>query len=394
MIADLHCHYPMHLLEDAEPATTFKKLRKLRVRPRWAETLRAFVFRFLAREINYPKGWRVDFDGLEDGGCRLILSVLYDPAAEFEFDKLVGADRNRDYFADLMALIDETEDALRDGATRGRPDGAGRYVVVKRAADLNDTGRMAFVHCVEGGFHLGLHSDFDDRVGRLAEKGVAYITLAHLFYRGLATSANAFPMVTDRFYDKVHHQPSRGLSQEGTELVTAMHRHRVMVDLSHMREDAFHCTLDLLERLDGPDLEPEDRLPVLASHSGLRIGEQEYMLDADMVRRVQGRNGVIGLILARHQLQDGLCDGTTLDHTVAVVSEHARRIREITGSDRYVGIGSDLDGFIEPTMAKIERAEDLAAFEKRFREAYDGDADAILYGNAERVIRQVFELRG
>jgi len=51
------------------------------------------------------------------------------------------------------------------------------------------------------------------------------------------------------------------------------------------------------------------------------------------------------------------------------------------------------DGFIEPTMAGVERAADLAAFADRFRELYDGDADAILFGNARRVIRRAFELR-
>ena len=385
MIADLHCHYPMRLLEHVEPTSTYERVLSTN-RPQWLERARAAVFRLAARNFNHPGAdWRVSFDGLEQARCRLVLSVLYDPVAEIDLDETAGPDPDRDYFPEL---VDQLAAVNADLAKEER---RARHVVVRSLADLDGAGdRIAFVHCVEGGFHLGRAGSaisMDEKIRRLADEGVAYITLAHLFYRGIAANSNALPMVRDGIYNAIHCQGA-ALSGKGREIVTAMHRHHVLVDVSHMRADAFEATLKLLDELD-----PAGETPVIASHSGFRCGTQKYMLDERQVERIAARKGVIGLILARHQLQDGLCDGESLDHTVETASRHAAKVREITGSDQFVGIGSDLDGFIEPTMAGVERAVDLARFADRFRERYDGDADAILFGNARRVIRRAFELR-
>ena len=58
-----------------------------------------------------------------------------------------------------------------------------------------------------------------------------------------------------------------------------------------------------------------------------------------------------------------------------------------------MAFGSDLDGFIKPTMSGIEFAADLAKLEAPLRAAYGADADAILYGNARRVVGRVLGQR-
>ena len=51
---------------------------------------------------------------------------------------------------------------------------------------------MAFLHCVEGGFHLGDSPEaVRSNVAELAGEGVAYVTLAHLFWRQIATNTPA-----------------------------------------------------------------------------------------------------------------------------------------------------------------------------------------------------------
>ena len=72
---------------------------------------------------------------------------------------------------------------------------------------------------------------------------------------------------------------------------------------------------------------------------------------------------------------------------------HVDAIHAVTGSHDHVAIGSDLDGFIKPTMSGIESAEHLALLEDPLREAYPGDADAILSGNVVRVVRRVLAQR-
>ena len=54
MIADLHCHYPMHLLgDDASPSVTYDRMLAVRRRPRWLDRLRAVVLLAFARPLNY-----------------------------------------------------------------------------------------------------------------------------------------------------------------------------------------------------------------------------------------------------------------------------------------------------------------------------------------------------
>ena len=50
----------------------------------------------------------------------------------------------------------------------------------------------ALVHAVEGGFSLGgTAEEIAENVHELAEWGVAYVTLAHLFYRQVAANTPA-----------------------------------------------------------------------------------------------------------------------------------------------------------------------------------------------------------
>ena len=47
-------------------------------------------------------------------------------------------------------------------------------------------------------------------------------------------------------------------------------------------------------------------MPVVATHAGYRFGEQEYMLDRETILQIKRRNGVVGLIMAQHQLNEGV----------------------------------------------------------------------------------------
>ena len=77
-----------------------------------------------------------------------------------------------------------------------------RFEIARSNAELDRVlaaGKTAIVHTVEGGHVLGAGLDEDDLAGRLArldelaERGVASITLAHLFPNDLAGHAEAIP---------------------------------------------------------------------------------------------------------------------------------------------------------------------------------------------------------
>ena len=65
------------------------------------------------------------------------------------------------------------------------------------------------MHCVEGGFHLGATPEqVDASVTALAARGVAYVTLAHLFWRRVAANAPALPFLPDALYNRLFPQPA------------------------------------------------------------------------------------------------------------------------------------------------------------------------------------------
>jgi microsomal dipeptidase-like Zn-dependent dipeptidase len=398
VLADMHCHYPMHVIAQeprgplpSGPGVTVAAMTRTSGRPGWLEKIRAAALRVAANRLNYGDDrWRVSLDELRRGEVGAVFSVLYEPFAEFDLDEEYGAPPERGYFGDLLRQIELVEADLR----LVDPDGDA-HQVVRTAADLDRVsgeGKAAFMHCVEGGFHLGGDPDeIDANVAALAVRGVVYVTLAHLFWRGVATNAPALPFMKDSTYKALFHQPRRGLSALGVAAVEAMYRHRVLIDVSHMSQRALYDTFELLEQLDRREGRAPTEYPVIATHAGYRFGEQEYMLSPMTICKIAGRGGVIGLILARHQLNEGigLADPDDPAGTPLVLRRHIDAIRGVVAdhTNAHVAIGSDLDGFIKPTMAGIETAGDLATLRAPLEAAYGDDAEAILAGNAMRVAR-------
>ncbi|HWH94629.1 MAG TPA: membrane dipeptidase [Baekduia sp.] len=388
MIADLHVHYPMRVLEDLTPTTTDDRLGELARRLRFGEKLEGLFIRSLGRFLSDRDphaGYRVTVEGLRAGEVGVVLSALYRPLDEMDLSKGYAAPPDARYFDLLIRDLERVE-----AEVEGHRDPQ-LIRVVHDVGEL-DAARadaaIAVVHCVEGGFHLGdTPEHVAANVAELAARGVAYITVAHLFFRQIAATAPALPFLkTDAAYDVLFPQPPGiGLTGLGEAAVTAMVDNGVLVDLSHMRTDAVMETLDLLDRLDDART-----IPVISSHAGFRFGDQDYMVSEPMLERICDRNGVVGLILAQHQLNDGLFEGhtTAFAETKAIIFRHVDRIAQVTGGYDHLAIGSDLDGFIRPTATGLESSADLPRLERALRERYDGeDVDKILSGNVLRVLR-------
>jgi microsomal dipeptidase-like Zn-dependent dipeptidase len=387
MIADLHAHYPMHIVAQDAPRATIDRMRTASGRPRLRDRLRAWLLALLSRLINnrtWWSGFRVTPESIHDGSARVVLSVLYRPFEEMDLSRQYAAPPASGYFDALLEDIKRVEDDLaQKDPTKIR--------LVRNLAELERCiggGAAAMVHCVEGGFHLG---DKDDEIERnvetLADRGVAYLTLAHLFFRQVATNAPALPFLPDWLYNLVFPQrKGEGLTRRGEAAVRAMVRHRVIVDVSHMRPASVTATLDLLDELD-----PDRNVPVISSHAGYRFGRQQYMHDEAQIRRIKERGGVIGLIMAHHQLDDGIRRRNTssLDESMEVIDRHVRKIVEITGNYEHVAIGTDFDGFIKPTMGGLQSMADLTALEERLVGRYGAaDAKLIASDNVLRVLRK------
>jgi microsomal dipeptidase-like Zn-dependent dipeptidase len=381
---DLHVHFPMRLLGGVEaPRDVVKGMT--RVLGREAGRLRAAVLAIAARLFNFrhwDASWRVTPQLLAQGKVSVACSVLYRPFSELDLDEPYGAPPESAYYGKLVELMDATE------AEIARTGG----ILVRRSEDLDAAGPR-YVHCIEGGFHLGAtEQEVTAHVHELAARGVFYITLAHLFWRRVAATTPALPFLPDALYNALFPQaPGAALSPLGEAAVRAMYAAGILVDVSHMRDDAIDETFALIEALDRETGADPKAYPVIVSHAGYRFGGQTYNVSDDTIARVAARGGVIGLIFAQHQINDGLrrSDTKTLAESLDVLARHI----DVIGPD-HVAIGSDLDGFIKPTLGGIDSAADLAPFADALRARYPAVAERILEGNARRVIQRRFASAG
>jgi microsomal dipeptidase-like Zn-dependent dipeptidase len=389
----------MHVLSgDDKPKLrhVFHRHPEARLRDRF----RTIVMWIANRVANYRtlcSGPRVTLKRLEQGNVRMVLSVLYSPFSEIDLTQHYAAPPRSTYPSDLFEQMQSVKHDLET-----HPHHRDRLVIVRNAEELDVAerdNRVAFVHCVEGGFHLGATVDeVDATVVKLARRGVAYVTLAHLFWRQVATNVPAIPFLPDRVYDCLFPQNTElGLGRLGVAAVNAMYREHVVVDVSHMRAAALEETFDLLDRLDQDSGAAPTEHPVIASHAGVRRpGGQSYNLTRETVERIHARGGVVGLIMARHQLKDGLRWRRTgnFKQSFAVMCDHFDLLESWTGSHETAAIGTDLDGFIKPTVGGVQTPKDLVQLGPALEEKYGAaTAELILWKNARRVVRHALQAR-
>ena len=389
MLIDLHAHYPMRVIGDVFPDTAYRQLRRARGRPTLRDKVRAVVLHLASMFFSHRNAfsdYRITVEGMREGDVGVAISVLTRPFDEVALGKPYPSPPASEYFKGLL----EDWQAVEDEVATHDP------AVIRMVHDRQELdraradGATALVHGVEGGFSLGDGvGEIAGNVAELRRRGVVYITLAHLLYRHVATNCSALPFLNDARYDRVFPQPKGvGLTERGVAALRAMVEHRVLLDISHMRQAALDQTFMLLDR----ELDPDCGMPVLATHAGYRFGKQQYMLDEPTILQIMRRNGLVGLILAQHQLSDGLRDEPTrtFDDSLDVLFRHVDKIAEITGSHEHVAIGTDFDGFIKPTLSGLETMADLAKLEAALRDRYGQDAELMLSANALRVLSSVW----
>jgi WD40 repeat protein/microsomal dipeptidase-like Zn-dependent dipeptidase len=376
-LVDLHAFYPMHLTGQTDILASGGPKGSI------GDRLRSGLLSIASSVSNltsFSGAPRVTGDLIRAGQVGAICSVLLDPLSEMDVGASYGEPPESSYFAALLRLLDAVE---ADVSARHE------LVVVRSPEQLDEAfagGRTALIHVVDGGFHLGATpEEIAANVEVLAERGVATVGLAHLFYRGIATGAPALPFLADRVYRTIFPQPSEtGLTELGRAAVQALVANGVIVDIAYMSAAARRDTFTLLDELDSGR-----RVPVLASHGAYRFGKLELALDDQTVQQVAERGGVIALTLAEHPLIDGLRSKTrTRDDSIDVLTAHIDRIVNITGSWDHVAIGSDLDGFQKPTLPGLETMADLAFLQQALAARYGRpDAQRVCTGNALRLLR-------
>jgi microsomal dipeptidase-like Zn-dependent dipeptidase len=379
MLVDMHGHFPMHLLEDD------KQRAHVRLTDWFRHLWEGLVVELLNLFANYQGPGdtpSVSEQEMRAGDVGVTLSVLYQPFDEMDLSQDYAAPPLESYFDDILNQRETVEDYVNEP---GRD-----LVIAHSAAELDHhlsaaQPRPILVHAIEGGFHIGGDADeVQANVRTLAERGVAYITVAHLFFRQVATNAPALPFLSDGLYNRVFKQDSdEGLTPLGTELVNAMIDEGILVDLTHMRAQSIRDVFALLDAR-----EPAGKIPVIATHMAYRFGGLEYSFDDDTITQVATRGGLLGLIMCKHFITSGLHVDDTFEGSVEALCRHIDKIHELTGSYDHIGIGTDLDGYIKPALTGLESQGRMADLQRALKTRYGDDVgEQIAGGNALRVLR-------
>ncbi len=165
-----------------------------------------------------------------------------------------------------------------------------------------------------------------------------------------------------------------GLSPLGLELVEAMENLGMIVDASHLSDQAFW------------DLAAVARRPFIASHSNARaLSPFPRNLTDEQIRRVANAGGVVGAVMVPDFIRkdpSGGCFGDFLDHI-----DHMVRV----GGVEAVGIGSDFDGYADKGFHVIADASEFSLLAQGLEDRGYGEENVakILSGNWERLIREI-----
>ena len=195
-----------------------------------------------------------DYPRARDGGLNAAFMSIYTPAGP---EAEGGSRAKAEELIDLVENIVENSD--------------GKFAIATSPADVRkhfDAGVISLPMGMENG------SPIDGDLAHLVhfyERGIRYITLAHSLSNHISDSS----------YDD--NRQWNGLSEFGTEVVREMNRLGIMVDVSHLSDEAFWQVLEV------------SAAPVIASHSSARHftpGWERNMSD-EMIRALADKGGIM-----------------------------------------------------------------------------------------------------
>ncbi len=280
-----------------------------------------------------------DYPRARAGGLNVAFMSIYIPA---EYQKKGGAKELADQLIDMVESFEKKW-----------PD---KFKVVRSVADVRKAfkeGKIALALGMENG--AGIEGDLKN-LEHFYRRGIRYITLTHAKWN----------RISDSSYDEDKHW--KGLSPFGEKVVLEMNRLGIMVDVSHISDDAFWDVMRIT------------RAPVIASHSSCRAftpGWERNMSDK-MIKRLAENGGVIQINFGSSFISDAYRKGSEKmrkeaeayfkDHglkfsdpeartylrqlrqkyhlvyaDVKDVADHIDHVVKLVGVD-HVGIGSDFDG--------------------------------------------------
>lgn len=178
-----------------------------------------------------------------------------------------------------------------------------------------------------------------------------------------------------------------GLTALGRELLVEMDHLGIILDATHLTDDAFWESLELFTG------------PVWASHNNCRalVPDQRQFSDEQLKALIE-RDAVIGAVFDAWMMHPGWQRGTTTpqqaDLKIERIVDHIDHICQLAGNTRHCGIGSDLDGGYgtEQTPLDLQSIADLQRLTTILadRGYSPEDVEAIMHGNWIRRLNEIW----
>ncbi len=291
------------------------------------------------------RGGQVDFPRMIEGGLDAAFFAVF--VGQGERTK----EGNRAAKERALNIFRQIHDAIENNS-----EVAGLALTPDDAYRLRDEGRLAIYIGLENGYPLGMDISM---VEKYYDLGARYITLSHSRNNDICDSSTD-PKGPEH----------GGLSQFGREVVRKMNETGMMIDVSHISDEAFYDVIGITNTA------------VIASHSNARaICDHPRNMDDNMLLALKENGGVVQVCIlsayvktpepnpqrdaARQDLRERFNNFEGLSEekmeqareewhlvnekypqelaTVADLVDHIDYIVELIGID-HVGIGTDFDG--------------------------------------------------
>jgi membrane dipeptidase len=332
-------------------------------------------------------GGDYDYPRARAGGLNAPFMSIYTPAG------LEAEGRSKEVAEYLVDLVNRIVDESPD-----------KYAIALSPAAVEEQFAKGLIS-LPMGMENGSPIEGDlSNVQHFFNRGIRYITLAH----GLSNH------ISDSSYDD--NKQWGGLSDFGVEVVKEMNRLGIMVDISHVSDEAFWDVMEVTAA------------PAIASHSSARhfTPNWERNIDDDMIVRLAENGGVVMINFgsdfltraaneygtARGDAFKAYCEELGIEQTAATrkafnaiydkthgpypyatleqTLDHFDHVVQLTSID-HVGIGSDYDGVGDSLPLGLK---DVSSYpnliEGLLRRGYsEEDVGKILGGNLLRVWREV-----
>ena len=272
---------------------------------------------------------------------------------------------------------------------------AGEMVMIKDAAGLEEHVRLWMGD--GDGVEAGARDAGIGEAGAVARKPVGYIL----------SLEGADSLVTVEYLQRAfeyglravgpaHYGPGRyangtdaggGLGGEGKALLREMERLNIILDATHLCDDAFWDAMDLFGG------------PVWASHNNCRaLVDHNRQFSDEMIRVLVAKGAVIGGALDAWMMVPGWVRGLSTPEEAGCnlekMLDHLDHICQLAGNTLHAAIGTDLDGAFgkEQCPYDLETIADLQNIPALLRKRGYSQADIenIMHGNWLRFLRRAW----